>query len=256
MIPALRRRLPATAFASIDRRPMKIKSAVFEISAAGPASYPAAPLPEFAFIGRSNVGKSSLINLLTERRELAKVSDTPGKTKLMNFFRINDTWRLVDLPGYGFAKVGKNDRADFNEAAADYLEHRENLARVFVLIDSRLPPQRIDLDFLNWLATCPVASALIFTKVDKQPSQVHANIAAFKKCLLGAALEIPESFTSSTTTRKGTRYRHFIRLQKFRQRGHVVRLRLVGDAPLLARASEVRVEPGHDRLTAGKCRDR
>jgi GTP-binding protein len=182
---------------------MKIKSAEFEISAASAATCPAAALPEFAFIGRSNVGKSSLINLLVERRELAKVSDTPGKTKLLNFFRINHTWRLVDLPGYGFAKVGKNDRADFNEAAADYLEHRPNLVRVFVLIDSRLPPQRIDLDFLNWLATCPVASALIFTKTDKQPSQVHANIATFKKSLVEAGLAVPEIFTSSATTRKG-----------------------------------------------------
>jgi len=182
---------------------MKIKSAVFETSAARAAGYPPEPRPEFAFIGRSNVGKSSLINLLTGRRELAKVSDTPGKTKLINFFRINDTWRLVDLPGYGFAKTGKHDRADFNEAAADYLEHRENLARVFVLIDSRLPPQRIDLDFLNWLATCPVRSALIFTKTDKQPSQVPANIAAFRQRLLGAGLDVPEIFTSSATTRRG-----------------------------------------------------
>lgn len=182
---------------------MKIKSAVFEISATEARSYPTLPLPEFAFIGRSNVGKSSLINLLAERRELAKVSVTPGKTKLINFFRINETWRLVDLPGYGFASVGKNDRADFNEAAADYLEHRPNLARVFVLIDSRLPPQRIDLDFLNWLATCPVASALIFTKTDKQPGQVQANIAAFKKRLIAAQLEVPDIFTSSSATRKG-----------------------------------------------------
>jgi GTP-binding protein len=185
------------------RKNMKIKSAVFETSAPDANSYPAAHLPEFAFIGRSNVGKSSLINLLAERRELAKVSVTPGKTRLINFFRINDRWRLVDLPGYGYASAGKNDRADFNEATADYLQHRPNLARVFVLIDSRLPPQRIDLDFLNWLATCPVRSALIFTKVDKQPSQVQVNTAAFKKRLVEVGLEVPETFTSSSTTRKG-----------------------------------------------------
>jgi len=183
---------------------MKINSAVFEISAATARSCPDAALPEFAFIGRSNVGKSSLINLLVAgRRELAKVSVTPGKTKLINFFRINNAWRLVDLPGYGYAKVARSERADFNKAAADYLEQRSNLARVFVLIDSRLPPQRIDLDFLNWLATCPVRAALIFTKTDKQPSKVQSNIAVFKKRLTEVGLDLPEIFTSSSTTRKG-----------------------------------------------------
>lgn len=183
---------------------MKIKSAVFETSAAGLESCPAALLPEFAFIGRSNVGKSSLINLLAGRRDLARVSVTPGKTKLINFFRINETWRLVDLPGYGFAAVSKNERADFNEAAADYLQHRENLARVFVLIDSRLPPQRIDLDFLNWLGTCEVQSALVFTKIDKQPSQVQANVAAFTKRLREASVVVPElSFSCSAVSGRG-----------------------------------------------------
>jgi len=182
---------------------MKIKTAVFEISAPDERAYPVLPLPEFAFIGRSNVGKSSLINLLCERRDLARVSVTPGKTRLINFYRINETWRLVDLPGYGFAKVAKEERADFNEAAADYLQHRPNLARVFVLIDSRLPPQRIDLEFLNWLGTCPVASALVFTKTDKQPAQVPANIAAFRQRLEEAGLAVPAIFTSSATTRRG-----------------------------------------------------
>lgn len=182
---------------------MKIKSAVFETSALGADGYPVAPLAEFAFIGRSNVGKSSLINLLTDRRELAKVSVTPGKTKLINFFRLNETWRLVDLPGYGYAHVSKNDRADFNEASADYLEHRANLACVFVLIDSRLPPQRIDLDFLNWLFSLSRPSALVFTKCDKTPAQVSANIAAFTQRLAAAGLRVPEIFASSATTRRG-----------------------------------------------------
>lgn len=182
---------------------MKINTAVFEASAAAEKSYPVGHFPEFAFIGRSNVGKSSLINMLTGRRTLAKVSGTPGKTKLINFFRINEKWRLVDLPGYGFAKVAKSERADFNEAAADYIEHRPNLASVFVLIDSRLPPQRIDLHFLNWLATCETRSALIFTKADKQPGRVQANIAAFKKGLVDAGLDVPATFSSSSTTQKG-----------------------------------------------------
>ena len=182
---------------------MKINTAVFEASATAEKSYPPASMPEFAFIGRSNVGKSSLINMLTGRRALAKVSGTPGKTRLVNFFRINEKWRLVDLPGYGFAKVAKNDRADFNVAAADYIELRANLACVFVLIDSRLPPQRIDLDFLNWLATCPVRSAMVFTKTDKQPGRVHANIATFKKRLFDAGLDVPHSFSSSSTSGRG-----------------------------------------------------
>lgn len=124
--------------------------------------------PEFAFIGRSNVGKSSMINMLSNRDGLAKVSATPGKTQLLNFFIMNETWSLVDLPGYGFAKVAKSEKINFNESVGDYLEHRENLRHVFVLIDSRLPPQRIDLDFVNWLGDCGVPFSLVFTKADKQ----------------------------------------------------------------------------------------
>src|SRR5882757_7677725 len=122
---------------------MKIKSATFAVSAPNLQACPVSALPEFAFIGRSNVGKSSLINLLAEKKDLAKVSDLPGKTKLINFFTINNTWRLVDLPGYGYAKVAKTDRLEFNTAVRDYLGNRPNLRRVFSLIDSRLPPQEI-----------------------------------------------------------------------------------------------------------------
>src|SRR5688572_14106958 len=130
---------------------MKIKSATFEVSAPELRACPRWALPEFAFIGRSNVGKSSLINLLTERRDLAKVSATPGKTKLINFFVINGTWSIVDLPGYGYAEVGRQRRLEFHAAVADLLAGRRNLRCVFVLIDSRLPPQPIDLEFLRWL---------------------------------------------------------------------------------------------------------
>src|SRR5688572_12377441 len=143
---------------------MKIKSAEFEVSAPDIRSCPKWALPEFAFIGRSNVGKSSLINLLTERRELAKVSVTPGKTKLINFFVVNGAWSLVDLPGYGYAAVGKQRRLEFNEAVADFISTRRNLRCVFVLIDSRLTPQSIDLEFLRWLSAVEVSFALIFTK--------------------------------------------------------------------------------------------
>lgn len=147
---------------------MQIKLAVFKISARNLEAAPAWVTPEFAFIGRSNVGKSSMINMLTRKDGLAKVSATPGKTQLLNFFMINDLWSLVDLPGYGFAKVAKSEKINFNESVGDYLAQRDNLRRVFVLIDSRLPPQRIDLDFIDWLGECGVPFTLVFTKADKQ----------------------------------------------------------------------------------------
>ena len=149
-------------------RRMKIKSAAFVTSAKGLADSPVWQRPEFAFIGRSNVGKSSMINLLSQRKDLAKVSATPGKTRLLNFFLMNETWSLVDLPGYGFAKTAKSEKFDFNEMIGDYLEQRANLRRVFVLIDSRHPPQRIDVDFITWLGGIGVPFTLIFTKADKQ----------------------------------------------------------------------------------------
>lgn len=183
---------------------MKIKSALFDLSAPDLKSCPKSPLPEFAFIGRSNVGKSSLINMLCERKDLAKVSVTPGKTKLINFFLINGTWMLVDLPGYGYAHVGRKDRDQFNKAVADYLEHRTNIIRVFVLIDSRLPPQKIDLEFISWLGNCSVAFALIFTKSDKlSPAQVNANIELFKQSMADEWEDLPEIFTCSSKTKQG-----------------------------------------------------
>jgi len=182
---------------------MKIHSAVFEVSASNLRSCPPPSLAEFAFIGRSNVGKSTLINLLAERKELAKVSAQPGKTRLLNFYVINGAWRLVDLPGYGFAKGAKVERADFNVAVADYLEKRSNLLCTFVLIDSQLPPQRIDLDFIGWLAGCQVPFALLFTKTDKQPGQVQASIARFKKRLAELEIAEPECFPCSAVTKKG-----------------------------------------------------
>jgi GTP-binding protein len=147
---------------------MKIKSAVFKMSAKNLEAAPDWERPEFAFIGRSNVGKSSMINMLSNREGLAKVSATPGKTQLLNFFIMNEHWSLVDLPGYGYAKVAKSEKINFNESVGDYLEHRENLRQVFVLIDSRLPPQPIDLDFVTWLGDCGVPFSLVFTKADKQ----------------------------------------------------------------------------------------
>lgn len=183
---------------------VKINSAVFELSAPDLASSPAWALPEFAFIGRSNVGKSSLINMLTQRRDLAKVSVTPGKTKLLNFFVVNGRWSLVDLPGYGYAAVGHRERDEFNAAVSDYLEKRKNLLCVFALIDSRLPPQRIDLQFLTWLGECQVPHALVFTKTDKQSdTRTQAAIGEFMRTLADAGGVIPRTFITSSKTKDG-----------------------------------------------------
>lgn len=183
---------------------MKIKSAEFDVSAPDLRSCPKWALPEFAFIGRSNVGKSSLINSLTDRRELAKVSVTPGKTQLINFFVINGAWSLVDLPGYGYAKVGRQRRLEFNEAVAGFISGRRNLRCVFVLIDSRLEPQPIDIEFLRWIEGIKVPYALIYTKTDKQSStQTESNIAAFKKVMSAWREELPDLLISSAKTGLG-----------------------------------------------------
>ena len=159
---------------------VKITTAVFKTSSPDLASCPKSALPEFALIGRSNVGKSSLINMLTHSEGLAKVSQIPGKTQLINFFTINNTWDLVDLPGYGFAKVGKKQRGGFSAFVSDYLQHRPNLLGTFVLIDSRLSPQSLDLEFLHWMVGCGLAFILVFTKTDTLSKKAaQNNIEAF-----------------------------------------------------------------------------
>lgn len=183
---------------------MKIKSAEFVASAPDLASCPESNLPEFAFIGRSNVGKSSLINLLTGKRDLARVSATPGKTDLLNFFIVNRSWLLVDLPGYGFAKANRAKREGFEEAVDDYIADRENLTSVFVLIDSRLPPQPIDLQFVRWLQELSRPYCIVFTKADKQ----SANDTQRTIKLVTAEIETltrqrPEFFITSTKTQAG-----------------------------------------------------
>ena len=185
-------------------RRMQIKSAEFMTSARRAADCPDWAHPEFALIGRSNVGKSSLINLLAKRHSLAKVSSTPGKTRLINFFLMNGSWCLVDLPGYGFEKTAKHEKYDFLESAGDYLETRPNLRRVFVLIDSRHPPQRIDLEFIEWLAATGRPFSLVFTKTDKQsPAKTTASIARFLETLANIVAEPPEALRSSIQTRDG-----------------------------------------------------
>jgi len=183
---------------------MKIKSAKFQLSAADVRACPAWDWREFAFVGRSNVGKSSMINMLTGKANLAKVSAEPGKTQLINFFVMNEAWSLVDLPGYGYAKVTKHQKFDFSLLIKGYLEQRENLAGVFVLIDSRLPPQRIDLDFVEWLDSCGVGFVLVFTKADKLlVGKVQANIALFQQALSQWRTEPPEVIVSSSRTGSG-----------------------------------------------------
>lgn len=181
---------------------MQIKSAVFNMSARDLQAAPEWNRPEFAFIGRSNVGKSSMINMLTNKSDLAKVSATPGKTQLLNFFVINESWSLVDLPGYGYAKVAKSEKINFNESVGDYLEQRPNLRLVFVLIDSRLTPQAIDVSFVNWLGECGVPFALVFTKADKQsPAKTKASIEGFLNSLPPQIIRFPPVVSSS---KKGT----------------------------------------------------
>ena len=183
---------------------MKITTAVFQSSYPDLASCPKSAVPEFALIGRSNVGKSSLINMLTRSEGLAKVSQTPGKTQLINFFTINNTWTMVDLPGYGYAKVGKTARSAFSAFVSDYLEHRPNLHGTFVLIDSRLTPQSLDLEFLSWMVGCGLAFILVFTKTDKlSKGAVQKNIEAFLIRMREFTEEEPAYLLSSSKDGEG-----------------------------------------------------
>lgn len=183
---------------------MQIKDAVFEISCPDLESCPESTLPEFAFIGRSNVGKSSLINMLTRKKDLAITSSKPGRTRLINFFLINKKWSLIDLPGYGYAKASGSDRKKFQEFVTDYLLNRPNMSCVFVLIDSRLTPQRIDLEFTEWLINCEVPFVLIFTKADKsKPRIVEQNIELFKEGMKEFCDGLPRIYTCSSKTEQG-----------------------------------------------------
>ena len=161
-------------------------------------------MPEFAFVGRSNVGKSSLINMLCMNGGLAKTSTTPGKTRLINHYRINDSWYLVDLPGYGYAKVSKNMRKVFDKTLFNYLYKRENLYCVFVLIDSRIPPQANDMEFISRLGELQTPFVIVFTKTDKvNQKQLSDNIKAFKNEMLKTWEELPSCFYTSSTTKRG-----------------------------------------------------
>ncbi len=183
---------------------MKVDKADFVVSSSDIKQCPKPDKPEYAFIGRSNVGKSSLINMLTSRRKLAKTSSTPGKTMLINHFLINDNWYLVDLPGYGYAKRSKSERLKWEKMIRKYILNRTNLLTLFVLIDSRIEPQQNDIDFIEWLGLSEVPFVIVFTKADKlKVSQLNSTIENYKSKLSENWEELPEMIISSSTKSTG-----------------------------------------------------
>lgn len=183
---------------------MIVKNAAFVISNSDYTKCPDTGLPEYAFIGRSNVGKSSLINMLTNNKSLAKTSVKPGKTQLINHFIINGDWYLVDLPGYGYARTSKSSREAWSKMISDYFIHRDQLVCTFVLVDSRLEPQKIDVDFVNFLGQHGVPLAIVFTKIDKlKQREVMNNVNAFKRALSEQWEDLPALFLSSSVSKFG-----------------------------------------------------
>lgn len=183
---------------------IRVQSAEFVISNSEVGKCPKDPIPEYAFIGRSNVGKSSLINMLTDRKNLAKISGKPGKTQLINHFRIDNRWFLVDLPGYGYAKVSKKLKHTFQKFITDYFEKREQLVCAFVLIDIRHEPQKIDLEFMQWLGVNSIPFCIVFTKADKlKPKAIERQVGEYlDKMLEDVWEETPPHFITSSS--KGT----------------------------------------------------
>jgi GTP-binding protein len=183
---------------------MIVKQSEFVISNTDIKKCPSPTIPEYAFIGRSNVGKSSLINSITKRKSLAKTSGKPGKTQLINHFIINDSWYLVDLPGYGYASVSKKQRLEFAKFIRTYLLERKNLMCLFVLIDSRLKPQKIDFEFMTWLGEVNIAFVICFTKLDKlSKTAAQKNITFYKEEMLKTWEELPQMFYTSSIKEMG-----------------------------------------------------
>lgn len=183
---------------------MIVRKAVFHKSSAKVSECPKPTLPEFAFIGRSNVGKSSLINMLCNNNKLAKTSATPGKTQLVNHFLINENWYLVDLPGYGYAKTSKTKKSDFESLIIDYCTKRENLVCLFILVDSRLPLQQIDAEFFQWCGEKEIPFSIVYTKADKNSkSELAKNIKNIEEKLLLVFNELPNTFITSAEKSTG-----------------------------------------------------
>ncbi len=183
---------------------MEIKKAEFVKSSPHVKDAPREPLPEYAFIGRSNVGKSSLINMLTNNKKLAKISGSPGKTQLINHYKINDAWYLTDLPGYGYAKTSKQNRKQFDKMIREYFRQRKNLVSAFVLVDARHKPQKIDLEFMEWLGKNNIPFAIIFTKSDKLSSnELSKNIKNYTKEMLHKWESLPPHFITSAVNKRG-----------------------------------------------------
>ena len=183
---------------------MEIKQAAFVVSNTQVAKCPTHKLPEYAFIGRSNVGKSSLINMLTNHKGLAKTSSKPGKTQLINHFLINKEWYLVDLPGYGYAKVSKQSKKTFQQFITDYFKKRRELVCAFVFVDIRHEPQKIDLEFIQWLGENAIPFAIVFTKADKlTEKQIQEHVASYSEILLQQWEEMPPYFITSSENRLG-----------------------------------------------------
>ncbi len=183
---------------------MEIKQAEFLTSSTKPSQCPKPDKPEYAFIGRSNVGKSSLINMLCDRNSLAKTSSTPGKTQLINHFTINKNWYLVDLPGYGYAKVSKSQRKEFKLIIDGYLRHRANLMCLFILVDIRHKPQKADTDFMFQMGEWGIPFVIVFTKADKlKPEEIEKYCTEYKKVLLEEWEELPDIFITSATKKEG-----------------------------------------------------
>ena len=184
---------------------MQIKSAAFVVNNTDVSKCPSEPLPEYAFIGRSNVGKSSLINMLTERKSLAKTSGRPGKTQLINHFKINENWFLVDLPGYGYAKVSKTAKSKFQKFITSYFSQRKQLVSAFILIDIRHSPQKIDMEFMQWLGENQIPFSIIFTKADKlKPKAIERNVKEYLQTMIDEVWEeAPNYFITSSSNGMG-----------------------------------------------------
>lgn len=203
---------------------MVIKTADFIKSSGKWQECPEPNKPEYAFIGRSNVGKSSLINAMMNQKDLAKTSQTPGKTQLINHFLVNENWFLTDLPGYGYAKVSKVQRKDFEKLITNYILNRKNLVNLFVLVDARHSPQKIDLEFIEWCGENGVPFSIVFTKADKlKPNAAVKNVENYKEELLKTWEDLPEIYVTSAEKKEGTEeILHFIqKTNDFLEKNHV-----------------------------------